>query len=119
MTKGVCHCGNISFQTTENPSWLTDCNCSICRRVAALWGHLPIASVSIEKKGETIAYVQGDKTLAIHSCVSCGCTTHWENLDPASGEPIMAVNFRMCSNEDIARHRIRKFDGADTWSFLD
>lgn len=48
----------------------------------------------------------------------CGCTTHWENLKPDEYSD-MAVNLRMCAPEDISKYRIRKFDGADTWDFLD
>lgn len=40
MIEGSCHCGNVKFTVTERPKWLTSCNCSICRRHAALWAHL-------------------------------------------------------------------------------
>jgi len=116
--QGQCHCGTVRFTTTEKPQKLVDCNCSICRRVAALWAHVTIDSVTIDApSGACIPYVQGDKTLAVNSCRQCGCTTHWENLRK-DGE-VMAVNFRMCEPETIAEFQIRKFDGADTWKFLD
>jgi hypothetical protein len=69
-------------------------------------------------KDATTAYVQGDRTLAVHSCKICGCTTHWVRLDP---EPCskMAVNFRLCDPAQIAAIRIRHLDGADTWKYLD
>ena len=79
---------------------------------------MPIDKVTISSvAGSTKSYAQGDKTLAIHTCARCGCTTHYESL-LTDGE-IMAVNFRMCEPEVIAKFRIRKFDGADTWKFLD
>jgi hypothetical protein len=31
----------------------------------------------------------------------------------------MAVNFRMCQPETVAEFQIRKFDGAETWTYLD
>ncbi|MDM3872482.1 GFA family protein [Porticoccus sp. W117] len=118
MYQGECHCGAVSFEISEAPEKLVDCNCSICRRIGALWGHVSIDSVNINSPAEgTTAYVQGDKTLAVHTCKSCGCTTHWESLQ-ADGE-YMAVNFRMCEPEVIEQFRIRKFDGADSWKFLD
>ncbi|MGB5544523.1 MAG: GFA family protein, partial [Gammaproteobacteria bacterium] len=119
MITGSCHCGQVSFSISESPEKLVDCNCSICRRIGGLWGHVPIESVTISADPDsTIRYIQGDKTLAIHTCSRCGCTTHWENLQPEkSGH--MAVNFRMCTADDIARFRVRKFDGADTWKFID
>lgn len=118
MITGNCHCGAIKFSVDETPEQLVDCNCSICHRLGALWGHVLVSSVQIDAPNEgTIAYAQGDKTLAVHSCRICGCTTHWENLQP-NGER-MAVNFRMCTAQEVARYRIRKLDGADTWKFLD
>lgn len=118
MIEGSCHCGKVTFRVSQPPERLVDCNCSICLRIGALWGHVPIGSVDVQRTGETAPYVQGDKTLAMHTCTTCGCTTHWENLQPEDNAK-MAVNFRMCGAEEISRHQIRKFDGAETWTFLD
>ncbi len=119
MYKGTCHCGKVKIETTAEPKWLVDCNCSICRRLGAWWAHLEIDSVNIEcEEGATRSYVQGDKTLATHSCATCGCTTHWENLQPEEHSQ-MALNFRLCEPASIQHLRMRKFDGADTWEFLD
>lgn len=119
MINGSCHCGAVSFALDDEPELLTDCNCSICRRIGALWAHSAIANIRITcDEDATIAYVQGDKKLAIHSCRICGCTTHWESLEPeVSGN--MAVNCRMVEPEIISGIRIRRFDGADTWAYLD
>jgi len=51
-------------------------------------------------------------------CRNLNLTTHWENLKPDDYSH-MAVNFRMCTVEDVAKYRIREFDGADTWAFQD
>ena len=119
MIEGRCHCGNVGFSVSEDPRWLTSCNCSICRRLGALWAHVDIKSVEIlAEDGATISYVQGDKTLAIHSCKNCGCTTHWENLH-IEEDSHMSVNFRMCSDADIGKFRVRRFDGAESWKFID
>lgn len=118
LYKGSCHCGAVQLELAEAPEKLVDCNCSICHRIAALWGHVPVRSVKlITSAGSTIAYIQGDKTLAIHTCKTCGCTTHWENLQH-DGER-MGVNFRMFAPEVIDLIRIRRLDGADTWQFID
>jgi hypothetical protein len=47
-----------------------------------------------------------------------GCTPYWENLNPGENSR-MAVNFRMCDPADIDDIKLRHFDGADTWQFLD
>lgn len=119
MYKGVCHCGNIRFTVSETPQQLVDCNCSLCRRIGGLWGHVDMNNVTIDMATDaSIAYIQGDKTLATHSCKNCGCTTHWLGLNPEESSR-MAVNFRMCDPKVIQSFRIRKLDGADTWEFLD
>ena len=119
MVEGSCHCGTITFTVTGIPEWLTDCNCSICRRIGALWAHFPLDAVTVDApKDETIAYLQGDKTLVTHSCKNCGCTTHWLPVDPAEFNR-MAVNFRMCDPAVTSGISIRRFDGADTWQFID
>lgn len=119
MIEGSCHCGTVKFKLLEEPKWLTSCNCSICRRIAALWGHLDSRFVEITAQVDaTIAYVHGDRTLALHTCKECGCTTHWTSLS-ANDNTRMAVNFRMCGDDVIAGFPIRHFDGTDTWEFKD
>ncbi len=119
MLQGTCHCGTVKFVVSKLPEYLTDCNCSICRRIGARWAHYPPEAVSIDAPdGATIGYVQGDKTLTTHTCKRCGCTTHWMPIDPAEHNR-MAVNFRMCDPAEVGKLRVRHFDGADTWQFLD
>ena len=119
MIRGSCHCGAISFEVERAPEWLTECNCSICRRIGARWAHFERNEVELSvPTGGTIAYVQGDRTLELHTCKTCGCTPYWLGLEPAASTR-MAVNFRMCEPAEIADIRVRHFDGADSWQFLD
>ncbi len=119
MIRGSCHCGAVTFELLERPKRLTDCNCSICRRIGALWAHADIDKIRISyEKGATIGYSRDDKNLVFVSCKTCGCTTHWENLkEPQNGH--MAVNCRMADPKDIDGLKIRRFDGAESWQFLD
>jgi hypothetical protein len=118
MMKGSCHCGAVRFTLKHKPEWLTECNCSICRRIGVLWAHAAIDDIEIQcDEGATSSYIQGDKTLATHTCKCCGCTTHWESLQPEES-PNMAVNCRMLEREELKDIRIRQFDGADTWAYL-
>lgn len=117
--RGQCHCGAVSFTYPKTPEFLTQCNCSLCRRFAALWAYEERRNVVLDyADGATVVYVQGDKTLEAHSCATCGSTTHWLSVN-GDNNSRMAVNFRLCEPNDIAHIRIRKFDGADTWKFLD
>ena len=122
---GRCHCGAVGWTLHQEPAHLTACNCSICRRVAALWAHAEAQQISLHyAPGTVIRYTQGDRMLAMVSCKTCGCTTHWES-EPEPGETTvaptarMAVNVRMAEPSDIERYRVRVFDGAKTWTFLD
>lgn len=63
-------------------------------------------------------YVQGERTLAIHHCPTCGCVTHWERVKK-EGADRMAVNARLMTPADIADVPVRRFDGASTWTYLD
>ncbi len=119
MIRGACHCGAVSFVYPDRPDWLNRCNCSFCRRAGALWAYAETGRITLNfSEGATIRYIWGDKLLAFHSCKTCGCTTHWENLTPGP-EARMAVNCAMAEPADIADLRIRHFDGADTWAFVD
>ena len=119
MIEGSCHCGAVRFTYPRQPDWLTDCNCSVCRRYSTLWAYARVSEITLSSAADaTLAYIHGDKTLAMHSCKTCGCTTHWIGLDQDSSSR-MAVNFRMCDPEAYGHIRVRKFDGADTWEFLD
>ena len=119
MIEGSCHCGAVKFVYPRRPDYLTDCNCSVCRRYHTLWAYAKKCEISIHAADDaTIAYIHGDKTLAMYSCNTCGCTTHWIELGSDESSR-MAVNIRMCKPEDIAGIRVRHFDGADTWEYLD
>ncbi len=119
MIRGTCHCGTVTFKTEHTPAWLTRCNCSFCRRTGALWVHVEVRdAVLTYPPGATLTYVWGDKTLAFHTCRICGATTHWMPLD-ARPDARMGLNALMAKPEAIAAFRVRTFDGADTWDFLD
>lgn len=119
MIEGHCHCGAVRWTLAVRPDWLTRCNCAYCRRANGLWAHAERSQITLDyPAGGVVRYVQGDQTLAFISCKTCGCTTHWESLDPAAGTR-MAVNANMAEPAAIAGLRVRRFDGADSWEFLD
>lgn len=116
---GSCHCGAVAFEVNAYPEWAMDCNCSICRRLGVLWFHAETKHIEIiSEPGVTSRYIHGDKMIAFHTCKTCGCTTHWDNVDPNSYDR-MAVNLRMTDPEVFVTLRIRKFDGADSFKYLD
>jgi len=119
MHKGSCHCGAVQLTLPSTPEVATKCNCSLCRRIGGPWVYFGWGSVKIEARPEaTVAYVQGDRTLRTIHCRICGCVTHWEPIDPKPGarHGINLGNFDPALIDSV---RVRRFDGADTWTFID
>lgn len=119
MLSATCHCGTGRIEIPERPQMATNCNCSLCRRLGALWAYYDVDEVRVHGHPEhTDAYVWGDKTLRTVRCRRCGCVTHWEPLGAEHGKR-MAVNIRNFDPQDIGPVRIRLFDGANTWRYID
>lgn len=115
---GSCHCGAVRLTLPNPPEEATDCNCSICRRIAGLWAFYECGTVIIEGHPENTAeYIWGDRTLRTVRCKICGVPTHWEPLTPKPGEK-HGVNLRNFESKLLQSVCIRKFDGADTWTYM-
>lgn len=119
MLTGTCHCGYVHIAIPAPPQWIINCNCSICRRYGALWAQYEASTVRIKGHPEhTVGYIWGKKTLKTFRCRHCGCVTHWEPCEIGEGSKL-GVNVRNFEPEQIGNVRIRRFDGADTWTYLD
>ncbi len=119
MLQGSCHCGAVSLTLPSMPETAIKCNCSLCRRLGGLWAYYPFGTVQIKGHPEhTVDYVCGDKTLRTIRCNKCGCVTHWEPIDGESGarHGVNLNNFDRRLQESV---KVRHFDGADTWTFVD
>ena len=114
-----CHCGRIRIELSGPPEYLVDCNCSICRRYGALWAFYDLSGSRIEGASEHAAgYVWGPRTITTFHCRHCGCVTHWEPLEPQAGSKF-AINARLLEPGAVEGVRVRRFDGADSWTYLD
>lgn len=119
MLSGSCHCGAVRIELPTPPVKATLCNCSICRRLGALWVYYPFGSVRfVGHPQHTEGYIQGDRTLSTVRCRHCGCVTHWEPLDPKP-DAHMGVNLRNFDPAAMDAVELRRFDGADSWRFVD
>jgi hypothetical protein len=115
---GQCHCGAIALTIPARPQTATLCNCSICRRLGALWAYFPVSAVRIT--GDRVhgeGYVQGDRKLRVVRCRHCGCVTHWEPLQPGA-DGRMAVNLRNFDPAALEGLQLRRFDGAVSWRYV-
>jgi len=88
---GSCHCGAVVITIEGDPVDAAECNCSICRRTGALWTYRSPRQVTVTGAGT--GYVQGDATLTLWHCATCGVTTHWTPCDPAYDR--MGINLRL------------------------
>ncbi|MGE4131097.1 MAG: GFA family protein [Bdellovibrionales bacterium] len=119
LIESACHCGELKLKIhAAPPEALTSCNCSICRRYGTLWSYYSPTKVEvIANPGAIQEYSWGEKELAFGRCANCGCVSYWRGLNPTADR--MGINSRLFTNVDISKIRIRLFDGADTWKFLD
>jgi len=68
--------------------------------------------------GSTEDHIWGDGTPRNVRCKTCGVITHREPLDPEPGAR-HGVNLRNFEPALLESVMVRRFDGADTWTFLD
>ena len=119
MLHASCHCGAVRIDIARRPRALTQCTCSICRRYGAQWAYYTRRSVTIHANPSAItAYVWGTRKLEFYHCNRCGCLTHYESVEELDRSRI-AVNARMLPPEDIVGIKVRTFDGATTWKYID
>ncbi len=121
MIGTACHCGAVRFEISQAPSWVLDCNCTLCRRHAALWSYYRGADaaklLAMPEPGTTDVYSWLDHDIGLHRCKICGCVTHIEALkyDPPA---IFGVNMRMMTGGlDPASVRVRQVDNGHTGWF--
>jgi hypothetical protein len=60
----------------------------------------------------------GDKAIEFYHCKQCGCATHYELIEK-DADARFAINGCCFAPEDLADVPVRRFDGADTWKYLD
>ena len=117
MIDATCHCGAVVIAVPSAPVELTSCNCSICRRLGGLWCYFDPAQVRVA--GETVQYIWGDESLALHHCPTCGCTTHWTPIGETP-KTRMGINARLMDPSIVAAARVKRVDGAsDTWAVME
>jgi len=119
VIEGSCHCGNVKYSFHDKPESATDCNCSICRRLGALWIYSDPSNIDLTiEDDDLVEYRHGKGSLVFKTCKNCGCSICWQVADNESADT-MAVNLRLASLDILNSIPVRKFDGADTWKFLD
>jgi hypothetical protein len=114
MIEASCHCRAVRIAVSHAPETVTDCNCSICRRLGVLWAYYPPSDVRLLTPEDAMqSYVRADARgdLAFRRCGACGCIVDWRPL-PGRDPGRMGVNARLFPPEVMDAARVRHFDGA-------
>src|SRR5215213_1307960 len=106
---GSCHCGKVRIEVPREPEWLASCNCSICRKLGSLMAYYPDDG-SVRVEGETVAYIHGDRMIALRHCPTCACTSHWESTGESYGR--VGVNARLLDGFAVREGRVL-FEGRE------
>ena len=106
MLHASCHCGAVRLEISRKPRTLTECNCSICGRLAARWAYYSAKSVRVLcNPGVLQAYVYKNGTFEYNHCKICGCVTHYRRINTSNNERI-AVNSRMMAPDDVTSIKV-------------
>jgi hypothetical protein len=109
---GSCHCGANAITIARPPTFLYDCNCSLCRKSGALWGYFSTSEFRVS--GTSTSYRREDKAAAkgaLNFCSTCGSTTHWV-ADHDAGTWTCAVNMRLFDPALLSGLPVHYPDGA-------
>lgn len=122
MIRAACHCTAVRFEIAEAPSWVLDCNCTLCRRYGALWSyyHRGNDQALLVRKPDpdtTQTYTWLDGDIAFHRCRTCGCVTHMVAAKMPAPQPIYGVNARMMVGLDPAKVKLLQVDNGHTGFF--
>ncbi len=116
MIRAACHCTAVRLEIEAAPSWVNDCNCTLCRRYGALWAYYEPGEVKlVQGEGTTDTYLWDSKMLAFHRCRACGCVTHFEAL--VDTPFICGVNARMMPALDPANVRVQQKNNSHSGFF--
>ena len=115
---GSCVCGAVDVSIDVQPTFIHDCNCSLCRKVGAAWGYFTAAEV--RTTGDTSSFIRQDKNGAfaqVHSCKTCAATTHFVltesfKLNNPSIDQV-GVNMRIFEPSELDGIEVRFPDGSN------
>ena len=109
---GSCHCGKVAYTVDEDaPTEAMACNCSICRRRAALHHFTTPDKFTLEtSRDDLVTYRWNKDAIAFHFCKDCGCAPFAEGQGPNG--PMVEINLRCAEDVDLDALKINPFDGA-------
>lgn len=116
LYEGSCHCGAVRFSIRTDlsePSRLFDCNCSRCRRLAAIMGSVPATAFTLHEGESALTPYRFNHHAIEHLfCRHCGVQPFSRGTN---GEVEMVVFNLGCleNGPAIDRTAVTHFNGAD------
>ena len=110
---GGCHCGAVRYRATTDLTQLFDCNCSRCRRVAAVMTALPASDFVLERGEDAVTRYQFNHHVIDHYfCTTCGIQSFSRGKN-ADGSATVVINVGCLEGVPLVdRTKITHFDGA-------
>jgi hypothetical protein len=110
--RGGCHCGKVRFEVDAPTTLeLTECNCSMCRRVGFLHLIVPKSRFRLLSGEDALTSYRFNTGTAEHLfCSVCGVKSFYV---PRSHPDGYSVNARCLEPDAIAGTTIEAFDGAN------
>lgn len=107
---GGCHCGAVSFEVDAPADLaLSECNCSICRKLGYLHLIVPRSAFRLLQGGESLTRYQFNTGVAEHFfCRVCGVKSFYV---PRSHPTGISVNGRCLDDRTIRSVTTEPFDG--------
>ena len=112
-----CHCGNISFSLTWEPSPneipARVCTCSFCAKHGGVWTSNPGGALEVVVKDPSIVskYAFGTRTAEFHICARCGVVPVVTSRIDGHLYAVVNVNAFEGVDASLLRHVSSSFDG--------
>ena len=124
LIHGNCHCGNISFGLTWEPSPTEiparACGCSFCTKHGGVWTSCSNGSLKVELKDRSLVseYAFGTQTAVFHICRQCGVVPVVTSEIAGRLYAVVSVNAFNNVEPSMLQHSPVSFEGEGTESRL-
>lgn len=120
LLHGKCHCGNISFSLTWEPSPAEiparACTCSFCTKHGGVWTSNPAGAlkVTIQDRALVSSYAFGTRTAEFHVCARCGIAPVVTSRIDDQLYAVVSVNALEGIDPALLRHSPANLEGEST-----
>ena len=109
VAEGGCHCGAVRYRATIRRPVVSECNCSMCRKKAAIHAIVPDADFELLSGSEVLSKYTFNTHVAQHLfCSRCGIHSFGR---PRSQPEKISVNLRCLDDDVLGFFEVAQFDG--------